>query len=181
MIGLFKQLADFVKFDDVRIDTDTFRLHYKATVLAFVTASLLVTSGQYIGDPIDCIVDGVPGGLMDTYCWIHSTFSIPSRWTGKVGKDVPHPGISPHADLEEGTEIKYHKYYQWVAFVLFLQAVFFYIPRYLWDAAEGGKIRMLVQDLQNPMISSSDKKDQIDTVVKYFKLHRGTHGLYALK
>jgi hypothetical protein len=27
-----------------------------------VTASLLVTSKQYFGDPIDCIVDGVPQG-----------------------------------------------------------------------------------------------------------------------
>jgi len=38
-------------------------------------------------------------------------------------------GISPHADLEEGTEVKYHKYYQWVCFTLFFQSVLFYIPR----------------------------------------------------
>jgi tripartite-type tricarboxylate transporter receptor subunit TctC len=69
-----------------------FRLHYKATLIIFVVASLLVTSRQYIGDPIDCIVDGVPGGIMDTYCWIHSTYSIPTRWTGKEGHVVPHPG-----------------------------------------------------------------------------------------
>ena len=80
MLGLFSSLREFITVDDVRIDSNTSRLHYKVTVLIFVTASLLVTSGQYIGDPIDCIVDGVPGGLMDTYCWIHSTFSIPSRY-----------------------------------------------------------------------------------------------------
>jgi hypothetical protein len=57
-------------------------------------------------------------------------------------------GISPHADLVEGTEVKYHKYYQWVCFVLFLQAACFYIPRYLWKASEGGKIKLLVQGLQ---------------------------------
>jgi hypothetical protein len=44
--------------------------------------------------------------------------------------------------------VKYHKYYQWVCFVLFLQAALFYIPRYLWKSSEGGKIRMLVQELQ---------------------------------
>jgi len=181
MLGLFKQLSDFVRFDEIRIDTNTCRLHYKATVLVFVTASLLVTSGQYIGDPIDCIVDGVPGGLMDTYCWIHSTFSIPSRWTGKVGKDVPHPGISPHADLGEDEEVKYHKYYQWVAFVLFLQAACFYLPRFLWDSSEGGKIGMLIQDLQNPMIGKDDKKDQVGVIVRYFNLNRGTHVMYALR
>jgi len=178
MLGLFSSLREFITVDDVRIDSNTSRLHYKVTVLIFITGSLLVTSGQYIGDPIDCIVDGVPGGLMDTYCWIHSTFSIPTRWAGKIGVDVPHPGVHPVVD---GEEVKYHKYYQWVAFVLFLQAAMFYIPRYLWDSSEGGKIKMLVQGLQDPMISADDKKAQIETVVTYFGLNRGTHGMYALR
>ena len=39
-----------------------------------------VSARQHFGDPISCIVDGVPGGTMDLYCWIHSTFSIPSRY-----------------------------------------------------------------------------------------------------
>ncbi len=108
-------------------------------------ASLLVTSRQYFGDPIDCIVDDIPPNVMDTYCWIHSTFSIPSRWVGEKGVDVPHPGISPEADLEPGVERKYHKYYQWVCFVIFLEAAFFYIPRFLWKSAEGGRVRMLVE------------------------------------
>ena len=62
MLGFFSQVRGFLKLDAVWIDNNVFRLHYKATVLVFVTASLLVTSRQYIGDPIDCIVDGVPGG-----------------------------------------------------------------------------------------------------------------------
>jgi hypothetical protein len=181
MLGVFSGIKDFLKFDAVWIDNNVFRLHYKATLVIFVVSSLLVTSRQYIGDPIDCIVDGVPGGIMDTYCWIHSTYSIPSRWAGKQGHVVPHPGISPHADLNEGDEVKYHKYYQWVCFVLFLQAAFFYIPRYLWKSSEGGKIRMLVQELQEPIITADGKKSQIDNIVKYWSLHRGTHGLYATR
>jgi len=100
MLGFFGGLKDFLKFDHVWIDNNVFRLHYKATVLIFVTASLFVTSRQYIGDPIDCMVDGVPGGIMDTYCWIHSTYSVPTRWTGVQGQDVPHPGVAPLADLD---------------------------------------------------------------------------------
>jgi hypothetical protein len=65
------------------------------------------------------------------------------------------PGISPHADLKDGVEVKYHKYYQWVCFVLFLQAALFYIPRYLWKSSEGGKIRMLVQELQVNVLTQS--------------------------
>jgi len=181
MLGLFKQLQTFMKFDQVWIDNNIFRLHYKGTVIMFITASILVTSRQYIGDPIDCIVEGVSGNVMDTYCWIHSTFSIPSRWVGEEGVDIPHPGISPIADLEPGTEKKYHKYYQWVCFVLFFEAAAFYIPRYLWKSSEGGKIRMLVQGLMEPLISDDAKADQIASIVKYFRLHRGTHGLYALR
>jgi hypothetical protein len=181
MLGLFKQVSGFLKLDSVWIDNSIFRLHYKATVLVFVTASLLVTSRQYFGDPIDCIMDDISGAIIDTYCWIHSTFTIPGRYSGELGKDIPHPGISPLAEVPEGTEVKYHKYYQWVCFFLFLEAAFFYMPRYIWKTSEGGKIKMLVQDLQEPMLSSDTKQDQITLIVKYFRLHRGTHSLYALR
>ncbi len=127
------------------------------------------------------MVDGVPGDMMDTYCWIHSTFSIPSRWQGEKGTDIVYPGISPHADLKPDEEVKYHKYYQWVCFFLFFEAVMFYIPRYLWKQSEGGKIRMLVQGLMEPLIDEETKADQVALIVKYFRLNRGTHTLYALR
>ena len=76
---IFGDLKGFLKLDGVWIDNVVFRLHYKATVIVFVAASLMITAKQYFGDPIDCMVDGVPGGIMDTYCWIHSTYSIPTR------------------------------------------------------------------------------------------------------
>ena len=63
---------------------------------------------------------------MDTYCWIHATFTIPNRVLGDIGLDVPHPGVAPPADEEK----KYHKYYQWVCFTLYFQAILFYLPRF---------------------------------------------------
>lgn len=182
MLGLFSDIKSmFLKFDAIWIDNSVFRLHYKGTVIVFAIASLLVTSHQYIGDPIDCIVDDVPSDIMDTYCWIHSTFSIPSRWVGKTAEDFPYPGIAPIGDLEEGQEPKYHKYYQWVCFFLFFQCALFSIPRYLWKTAEGGKVKMLVQGLMEPIIDEDAKADQVNLIVRYFRLHRGSHGLYALK
>lgn len=80
MLGDLPDLQKYLRFDNIKIDNYVFRLHYKLTVAVFVAAGILVTSHQYIGDPIDCIVDGIPGDIMDTYCWIHSTFSIPSRY-----------------------------------------------------------------------------------------------------
>jgi hypothetical protein len=37
-------------------------------------------------------------GVMDTYCWIHGTFTIPAKLAGNVGIDMPHPGIGPTTD-----------------------------------------------------------------------------------
>lgn len=48
--------------------------------------------------------------------------------------EVPHPGVGP---ANKNDELVHHAYYQWVPFFLFFQAIFFYIPHYLWRNAEG--------------------------------------------
>merc|ERR1711881_621308 len=92
-----------------------------------------------------------------------------------------HAGVAPQADLEPNTDIKYHKWYQWTAFFLFLQVVFFHLPRTLWKSSEAGKVNMLVGGLQDPLLDASKKEEQISEIVKYFRMHRGTHTLYALR
>ena len=60
MLDVFGQVKSLVKLDDICIDNNVFRLHYKVTGVILIMASLLVTSRQYIGDPIDCIVEEIP-------------------------------------------------------------------------------------------------------------------------
>lgn len=87
MFDVFGSVKSLLKLDSVCIDNNVFRLHYKATVVVLVAFSLLVTSRQYIGDPIDCIVDASVGGdIMDTYCWIHSTYTLPDKLGAKIGE-----------------------------------------------------------------------------------------------
>jgi len=178
MFDVFGSVKTLVKLETICIDNNVFRLHYKATFIILVVASLLVTSRQYIGDPIDCIVEEIPNNVMDTYCWIHSTFSIPSRVIGKNGMDNAHPGVAPH---EQGEHERYHKYYQWVCFTLFFQAILFYVPRYLWKTWEGGKLKMLVQDMNVPIVQPDDKKNRIKVLVDYFSENRNNHTFYAFK
>jgi len=186
MFDVFTPVKGLIKLETICIDNNVFRLHYKATFIILVVASLLVTSRQYIGDPIDCIVEEIPNNVMDTYCWIHSTFSIPSRVAGIDGYDRAHAGVAPHSDLEigeDGTreEVRYHKYYQWVCFTLFFQAILFYIPRYLWKTWEGGRVKMLVQDMNVPIVSKENKDDRIKILVDYFSSNRNNHTFYAFK
>jgi len=122
----------------------------------------------------------VPGGIMDTYCWIHGTFSITNMWAGELGGEVPHPGVAPDGD---GGNYVYHRYYQWVCYVLFLQAGLFYIPRYLWKTAEAGRMNMLVAEMFEPkmVVNKERRSERIATIVKYIQIHRGQHSFYFIK
>ena len=81
--------------------------------------SLIVSAKQYVGNPIDCIHSrDIPEEVLNTYCWIHSTYTIPSAFWKRIGFDVAHPGVDKTLDPEER---RYHKYYQWVCFCLFFQ------------------------------------------------------------
>lgn len=178
MFDVFSSIKSLLKLDSVCIDNNVFRLHYKGTVIILVAFSLLVTSRQYIGDPIDCIVDDVPMHVMDTYCWIYSTFTIPNR-RGIIGKDLVQPGVVAHIEGED--HVKYHKYYQWVCFHLFFQAIIFYIPRYLWKTWEGGRVKMLVLDLNMPVVSEDSKSDRRKLLVDYFASNLHSQNFYAFR
>ena len=56
--------------------------------------------------------------VLNTYCWIHSTYTIPSAFWKRIGFEVAHPGVDKTTDP---LERRYHKYYQWVCFCLFFQ------------------------------------------------------------
>ena len=35
---------------------------------------------------------------MNTYCWIHGTFTVPASMSGTIGEHMPHPGVGPTTD-----------------------------------------------------------------------------------
>ena len=119
MIEIFRGLKGLVKPHHVTIDSSIFRLHYSATVTFLLAFSLIVTTRQYVGNPIDCVhTKDIPEDVLNTYCWIHSTYTIPSAFWKRIGIDVAHPGIDKTIDPEER---RYVRYYQWVCFCLFFQ------------------------------------------------------------
>lgn len=176
MDQLFGGLKGFFKTDTVNIDNNVFRLHYKLTVVILIAFSIVVTGRQYIGDPIDCISrDDIPNNLLDTFCWIHTTFSLEDSWFKKVGSEVPYPGIDKYVPGEKRV---YHAYYQWVCFVLFIQAILFYVPRYFWKAVEGHRIKNLILGLNSPILEDSQKKTNRDLLVEYLDVNLTNHKTY---
>jgi hypothetical protein len=62
MYSTFGGFSSYFKKKKSYIDNATFRLHYRITFAILIMSSLLVTASQFFGAPIQCMVDGVPGG-----------------------------------------------------------------------------------------------------------------------
>ncbi|XP_077284729.1 innexin family member shaking B [Arctopsyche grandis] len=170
MLDVFRGLKNLIKVNYVHIDSTIFRLHYSITVIILIAFSLIVTTRQYVGNPIDCIhTKDIPEDVLNTYCWIHSTYTVISAFKKKVGVEVIQPGIgSSNGALDlKSDDIKVYKYYQWVCFCLFFQAMLFYTPRWLWKSWEGGKIRALIMDLDVGICSEIEKKTKKKLILDY--------------
>jgi len=112
-------LKSLVKVSRYHTDGSVFRLHYRVTVMALLAFTFIVTTRQYIGSPIMCVhTRDIPKDVLNTYCWIHPTYTLSSAHWKRVGVDVPHPGVDKTRDDRDK---KHVKYYQWVGFCLFFQ------------------------------------------------------------
>jgi len=189
IVGPLKQFLN--KRDPSQIENFVFKLHVRLTFAIMCVCMALLGAGM-VGDPISCMADGVPGGAMDLFCWIHSTFSVSSRsgvsgdvyghWASnshEKGIEEPHPGIAPPGP---GESLTYHKYYQWVIFFFFVQGVMFYLPRLFWKHAEGGLMKNLVGGLTDPLIpyQEEERVSQVMSIKRYFKEDLRSHGGYAI-
>lgn len=127
MLDVFRGLKNLIKVSHIHIDSPIFRLHYSITVMILMAFSLIVTTRQYVGNPIDCVhTKDIPEDVLNTYCWIHSTYTIKNAFRKKVGVLVPYPGVDNSRGKAE--DRKCYGYYQWVCFCLFFQVSFIYIP-----------------------------------------------------
>ncbi|ODN04036.1 Innexin inx2 [Orchesella cincta] len=161
-----------------RIDNLVFALH-KVTAGVLLLLSIIVSSGIYVAKPISCISDKTVDRVIDAYCWIHSTYTIPNKTNSALNEiQVAHPGVAP---LDADDEIRVHKYYQWVCFVLFFQAAAFIFPRVIWKRLERNRIYTLSsigfeEMAKNEEALSKRRKQCVD----YFHQCLGTNDSWAL-
>ncbi|MCL4123137.1 UNVERIFIED_CONTAM: hypothetical protein GTU68_002771 [Idotea baltica] len=175
MYDVLSSLLGMLKVDPISTDNMVFRLHYKATMFILITFSLLVTQKQYFGDPIDCISDSNVD-LMDTFCWIQSTFTLPQV------KNGIYAGVhNSNGQGGEPLQRRYHSYYQWVTLFLYLQALMFYIPRYLWKLWEGGKLKMLIDGLHLPILDEAEAESRKQFLVSFVRNNLRKQDSYAYK
>jgi len=177
VVGLIKVRYRGAKAD---VDSKFSKLHYRTTCSILFISCLLVTANDLIGSTISCVSSGsIPGNVLESYCWITSTFTIPSKFDGKKGIDHAYPGVAPPTGDDK--DKVYHAYYQWVPFVLFLQGVMFYLPHYLWKVFEDKKLDKITAGLRGKTFNVDSRRDACESLVKYLWETRGMHNLYAVK
>ncbi|KAI1296847.1 Innexin inx2 [Halotydeus destructor] len=183
VIGLLGGLKFLLKRDQFVSDNVVFQLHYRLTCTILVGCSILVSAYQYFGEPIACLpVDGGKDQtqkVMETYCWTHATFSVVKAWSKPIGPfvrdGVVYPGVENSANAK-GDELVYHGYYQWVGFLLFGWACFYYVPHYIWKSYHGNRLAQLQMDLDSTLMPQKDRKEKCEVLVKFFNLNRGSNG-----
>lgn len=181
VFGLVSSVAGFIKvrylIDKAIIDNMVFRCHYRLTSAVLFLCCVLVTANNLIGDPISCINDGaIPGHVINTYCWITYTFTLPGQHGRPVGTSVAHSGLGN----EYNQERTYHSYYQWVPFMLFFQGLLFYMPHWIWKNWEEGKMRMISDGLRgNTIIGPDERKGRQGRLVRYLYESLNTHNSYS--
>ncbi|UXI21518.1 speckle targeted PIP5K1A-regulated polyA polymerase [Sarcoptes scabiei] len=183
------RLKYLTKIRDITIDDLTFRLHYRFTFSFLLIGSLLLTGEQFFGRPIQCInvKDGtVPDRVIESYCWIEGTFTLPKGLMKIIGYEVAAPGIEQYNEFveqakRERDEIIEHSYYQWVGIVLFLQALTFYVVHLIWKIWEKNRMANIINDLNKAIIKETAKKTSRYNLVHYLYRSMGRNRIYAFR
>lgn len=134
---------------------------------------------MFLDGSISCLIENDNYiSMINSYCWISYTFTLPNKVEKGLGTNIISPGVSSYVDKKD--EIKYHSYYQWVPFMLFFQAIMFYFPHWLWKNWEGGKMNNITNCIRGIAIGKREERIKShEQLVKYLIDSFHTHNVYA--
>ncbi|XP_055523325.1 innexin inx2-like [Wyeomyia smithii] len=147
MIGLTNSLREMLQVKPVDTTNTVWRLHSRATLYVLIFSTILLSARAYFGEPIDCITSGSSAikSSINSYCWTLGTYIskdpqfVDAKWDFvKIGRKM---GQIPKEQRV------YQKYYQWVSFLLTIQAFLLSLPKHLWRCFEGCRMATLCSGL----------------------------------
>lgn len=179
--SLTKPLRELLRTKEVDATNTVWRLHSRATVFTLAFFTILLGARSYFGEPIDCIasIASEYRKSMNNFCWVLGTFISRDPKFTFASWDVIEIGVQM-GNIPQGERL-YQKYYQWVPFVLAIQAFLFSFPKHLWRFYEGDRLQTLCKDLTSvlpPVEWTAQRK--ADTLYFFTRESHGKMRRYAL-
>ncbi|XP_067930649.1 innexin unc-9-like [Watersipora subatra] len=161
MSGFLEAVSKVSKFA-LRWDDDVYdRLSHRYTVMVCALFTVIVSTKQYVGDPISCWCPATFTDAMIEYtnhvCWISNTYYLP---------------IEKMPDKHGVERLQVIGYYQWVPLMLLLQGLFCYIPSIVWAMNNGrpgldmNRMVLLVSGMES--INPDIRDKSIKFICKHF-------------
>jgi ABC-type multidrug transport system fused ATPase/permease subunit len=167
-------LKEFFKsIQRTTIDDFADRLFYYYTALMLTFFAILTGAKQTIGKPIECMMPAeFPNTWSDYvrgFCYVSSTYFVP---------------VNDTSSIEYKQEKMVHGYYQWVPFILIIQALLIYLPNLAWKTFQKTQnidFQHVVEKAKTLRFEMGDEHQKsIKDIVAYLKQrlqHQGTsHG-----
>ena len=180
-------LKSLIKTKQYHIDFPFFRLHYHATVCLLLAYCLILSAKVFFGDTIDCY--SRTAGIKDIYdniCFSTGTYTR-YKLASETSK-LPSSNITFKVDPnykylysglfigDDTAQIFWHHYYPYMPIILFVQAVLFYFPHYLWKIWENGTVSSVCKQLHENRFTPSEYLESNYDLVYYlqncFRLNR---------
>jgi len=185
-----KDLKDILQSHPLIVDSWVTRLHSVVTVGILGATTVILTLNSYVGDPIECKgsegeEDKTHG---DTFCWIYGPKTKIHNTSGNCDHNRVFPNNDKDEDyLGEGWSLRSHQFYQWINMTLIMQALFFYLPGWIWGQVEGGRVANVVGEkglrpLGDLMTQPEEElKKQACKVAKRLRELQGSHRPWATR
>jgi len=156
------------------------KLHALTGSLLFLF-SVTLFAKELLGEHIKCTrhdtdTSFISESTFNSYCYITDTFTLAEEQFSGA-----HPGVGPGHKNSDHSQFVYHSYYQWVPFLLLIQAASFYVPYLLYKFSHDNRIPHLIQDLQNTKPFNEIRDDKIGDIHIYLQDFYGSHGPWAYK
>ncbi|KAE9416424.1 hypothetical protein Angca_009129, partial [Angiostrongylus cantonensis] len=129
-------------------DFGTDRLNYYYSTMVIMVLSVTITAKQYVGSPLQCWVPAqftkAWEQYAENYCFVYNTYWV-----------RPDDKIPESVDTRVSQQLIY---YQWVPFIMALEAAFFYLPVIFWSQVNN-KSGLNVENLVRLAIAAETSED----------------------
>lgn len=180
LLAIYQEIKDLIwSEEDVVIDSMATRLSYKTLTSFLIFSSVLVTFHSWVGasKPIYCITDKNHPSFLDDFCWIHpkglslAEDSWSNDSTNKLVEGLWYNLNATKPDFES-------HFYEWTPFFFLIQAISFYVNRFIWRRWENGTMSYFKKALSDKNMDD-DKKAEVASEMIIERSIKGFNKLYS--